>query len=359
MIGHERALDLAATGIDFELPETARLALDAHLLRCRACRTEAAAMRADADRLRALRPVPSPAWVVRSIGRRRRPAALVVAFALLVLSGALAAAFAGSIVQLPVLVDASPSPTHRAPPATYPAVLLNTAVRVTASEIVLRQVPSSAGVEIARAARGSVLVTDSALRVRADGFDWYHAALALTTDVVPPLPDSLREEGPSGWIAVRSDVEGFATPVEPRCPSEAEFENVAAMLEAERLACFGGATIELDGTFTCPSCDGSVAGVYEPAWLASPTSAALLGPGGVSGPRLALHFAPDGPAIPGEGSSMLVRGHFDDPAASGCRLSLQMPGDPEATLSPVDTDSVVLLCRQSFVVESYEVTAAP
>jgi hypothetical protein len=336
------------------------LALDAHLMTCRACRTEAAAMHADADRLRALRPVPPPAWVIHSIGRRRRPAALVVAFVLLVISGALAAAFAGSIVQLPVLVDASPSPSHRAPPATYPAVLLNTAVRVTASEIVLRQVPSSAGVEIARASRGAVLVTGSALRVRADGFDWYHAALVSATDPVPPLPDSLRDEdGPSGWIAIGSDVEAFATPVEPRCPSEAEFENVAAMLEAERLACFGGATIELDGTFTCPSCDGSVAGVYEPAWLASPTSAALLGPGGVSGPSLALQFVPDGPAIPGEGSSISVRGHFDDPAASGCRLSLTMPGDPEATLSPVDTDSVVLLCRQRFVVESYEVNAAP
>ena len=136
-------------------------------------------------------------------------------------------------------------------------------------------------------------------------------------------------------------------------------ENVVAMLEAERLACFGGGTIEVEGTFTCSSCGGGASGVYEPVWLASPTTAALVGPGGASGPSLPLHFAPSGTAMPAEGARISVRGHFDDPAATTCRLALPMPGEPDASLSPVDVDSVILLCRQAFVVESYEGTPSP
>ena len=359
MIGHERALDLAATAIDFELSPADRSALEGHLASCPTCPSEGAALLGDADRLRALRPVPPPAWVGRAIGRRRRPVGLVLSFVLLALSGLLAVAAAGSI-QLPPFVERTPAPTPRSSPAAYPTVLLNTAVRVTAPEIVLRQVPSSAGAEIARAAQDAVLVTDSALRVRADGFDWYHAAIASASLLVPPLPGAFGEgTGASGWIAVRSDVEAFATPVPPRCPQDAVLENVVAMLEAERLACFGGGTIEVEGTFTCSSCGGGASGVYEPVWLASPTTAALVGPGGASGPSLPLHFAPSGTAMPAEGARISVRGHFDDPAATTCRLALPMPGEPDASLSPVDVDSVILLCRQAFVVESYEGTPSP
>jgi hypothetical protein len=355
MIGHDRALDLAATAMDFRLSPDERLSLDAHLSSCSACRIEAAGMRRDADRLRALPPVPPPAWVVHAIGRRGRPFGLVLAFALLVLSGSVAAAFAGSILQRTAPIEVTPAPGPSVAPNAYPSVLLNTAIRVTAPVIVLRQVPSTAGSEIARAPRDSILVIDGALRVRADGLDWYHAVIVPGTSVLPPLPGSPRQaSAASGWVAIRSETEELVAPIAPRCPTRAGTEDVAAMLEAERLACFGGATLQLDGTFSCPSCPGAAAGVYEPAWLAASSSAALIaGPG--SGTGVPLHFPPEGVAIPSEGSTISLRGHFDDAAAAGCHLSLPMPGEPGASISPVDIESVVLLCRQAFVVESYEI----
>ena len=316
-------------------------------------------MRSDAERLRTLRPVAPPAWVFHSIGRRRRPFSVALAFVLLVLSGVLAAALAGSIIRLPVLMDASPSPAPRISPAAYPSVLVNTALRVTAPEIVLRQVPSTSGAEIARAGRDSLFVTDAALRIQAEGFDWYHGILVSDVQFPPPLPGSPRDGGGvSGWIAARSAGESFVSTVSPRCPSGNGLQDVAAMLEAERLACFGGATIALDGVFSCPSCGGSVAGVYEPAWLAASGSGVLLPLGSTSGPSLELHFPPGGATIPEDGSRISVRGHFDDPAAAGCHLSLPMPGEPGASISPVDIESVVLLCRQAFVVESHGVSPA-
>jgi hypothetical protein len=359
MIDHGRAIDLAATAMDFPLSPRDRMSLETHLSSCSACRTEAAAMRQDGERLRALPPVAPPAWVGRSIGRRDRPVALVLGFVLLVLSGSLAAVLAGSTQRQPSPVEITPTPGPSGMLGTYPSLLLNTPIRVTAPEVVLRQVPSTAGVEIARAAHDSVLATDGALRVRADGYEWYHAMVVSTTPAPAPLPAGLRDNpGPSGWIAVRSATEDFVTPVNPRCPSRVAIEEVAAMLEAERLACFGGATIQLDGIFTCPACGDPVSAVYQPEWLAAWNSAALV-PGVGAPTGIALHFSPGGVAIPAEGSTISVRLHLDDAAAETCHLSLPMPGDPGASISPVDTESVVLLCRQSFVVESYEVTGSP
>jgi hypothetical protein len=69
---------------------------------------------------------------------------------------------------------------------------------------------------------------------------------------------------------------------------------------------------------------------------------------------LTIHFPPAGPARPEPGSILRVAGHFDDPAARDCRITLFATDDlAELELAPA---TAVSACRQRFVVERYEVT---
>jgi hypothetical protein len=364
MLTHARALDLAATAIDFELPTPERRALGEHLAACSACRGSADALNRDARRLAALPAIPPPFWVADAIGRRRRPLAVGLATAGLLVSGILSAAvIAGSLFS-----DAPPprttppaslAPTADSPltPLPYPSIWLNTALRVTAETVVLRQVPSVGGAEVVTARRDYLLVTDGSLRVQADGFEWYHVTILAELPVVQELPRDLHDaRGASGWIPIAGASGTVAVPMDARCPSGVALVDVAAMLEAERLACFGARTVEVEGSFECDGCETVTEGVYAPAWLAGGSSA-VLRPEAEASASLELHLPPDGQGWPPTGSRLRVRGHFDDPLAATCELSAGTPdfGDPESTISPVDLDSARLLCRQAFVVDAYEV----
>jgi hypothetical protein len=65
-------------------------------------------------------------------------------------------------------------------------------------------------------------------------------------------------------------------------------------------------------------------------------------------PMLEMHAAP-GSGVdrghPGGGAKVQVIGHFDDPAASACRVVSVQPGFQAPTLA-----EVVLACREAFVV---------
>lgn len=111
MIEHRRALDLAATAIDFPLDAAERGLLESHIRECSACRAEVSAFREDAARLSALPEIRPPSWVRGAIGRTHRPNRfiLLAAAALLLTASAGAAFLIGTALRDDRVVDVRPS----------------------------------------------------------------------------------------------------------------------------------------------------------------------------------------------------------------------------------------------------------
>jgi hypothetical protein len=231
-------------------------------------------------------------------------------------------------------------------------------VRVVVESIKIRTGPTTEAMILDTADKDEiVLVSYTYLAqgfgpVEADGFVWYPVIPQDTTDpahVVMPF-----EPTQAAWMAVGTGTESFVEPLEARCgdgnPSLAFLET---MLESYRAACFGDRTITLDGVFGCGGCGGFLPGTYEPYWLASPMQYGFLSsnPSERIGP-FTLHFAPDGPAQPADGSIVRVTGHFDDARSSTCEVAT---GDQN---HPAHPEVQELFCSSKFVVETIEVLGA-
>jgi hypothetical protein len=93
----------------------------------------------------------------------------------------------------------------------------------------------------------------------------------------------------------------------------------------------------------------------DPAWLAAEPEWAIYG-SGVDGldPGLPVALAPSVDGLPTEGW-VLVRGHFDDPAASTCRVVY--PAEWGTPTPPLDAQT--RRCQERFVVTSVEPTEGP
>jgi hypothetical protein len=144
---------------------------------------------------------------------------------------------------------------------------------------------------------------------------------------------------------------------DPRCPDTVDFENVSAMLPAERVACFGDQTIEVKGTFFCAGCVDKLPGRYKPAWLAASAVNMMWRVGEDSPFGLGLRFRPSESERPAGGAIIRVRGHFRDDVATECSMATFYPwysmyDDP--AIHAVGPTIARQLCRQEFVVESYE-----
>jgi hypothetical protein len=173
--------------------------------------------------------------------------------------------------------------------------------------------------------------------VAADGYDWY-LVQAFAEDFLPHGPM------PGGWLAAGGqDGEPWIAPWSIYCPP-AELGEVSRLSEVARLACYGGQTLTLEGTFG--GCFVSDPAVISPEWLAH-TGCNLLPDGyradvipGTGSLVLRLHGVQINAA---SGARIRVRGHFDDPAAQTC--TSQSTADP----APIP-ELVVLGCRTQFVV---------
>ncbi|MEO5704567.1 MAG: hypothetical protein ABIZ52_01330 [Candidatus Limnocylindrales bacterium] len=284
------------------------------------------------------------------------------------------AASAGPSASVPSATEPSPAPTVTATgpslattvptgPAWTPrpasSLLINSLVTVVVDRLNLRETPTATSKSLGIAEAGDFLFIDEEGPFTDGGYTWYHAIAIAKAGGPPALSvDVAQSGGIGGWIASAKGPAPYVKQVQPRCPPSIDLASLQFMLGAELLACFGGNTIELTGTFGCGGCGGVRIGIYEPAWLAYPLYAAPLTVypvGGRLGP-FAIRFAPSGPAMPPVGSVVLVRGHFDDPAASTCAISLRNPLKPDGEdLVSISADAAHLFCAQQFVVEAIEV----
>lgn len=256
----------------------------------------------------------------------------------------------------------SPSavPTPSAGPGGIAVIPPGSAIEVAVAELNLRRRPTTSATRIEVLRRGQILVVSpydgvwfAAGPVKKDGYTWYPVMKLQTGDdegnlpALPARPILIGTEVEIGWIATDNGERSYVKALPPRCPTTVDLRNVEAMLSAERLACFGG-PIVLEGTYGCPACGAELLGDFDPLWLTYPQSLDFLSANAPAeiGP-LVLRFAPDGPDAPPQGANVRVTVHVDDPAAIGCRITLE-------GLAPTPAATAELFCREQLVVDSFE-----
>jgi hypothetical protein len=240
------------------------------------------------------------------------------------------------------------------------------AVQVAVKELNLRANHSTSAKRLKILNRGAVLIVSPLDNmsfgygpVKKNGFTWYPVIVTPYKDgALPALPTEpvgvpTGPTGPPtwGWVAADDGEHQYLAALPPRCPTTIDLVSVQGMLPAERLACFGG-PFTLEGTYGCGGCGGAIAGIYKPAWLASPLSFGFLSVDASErlGP-LALRFPPAGPSDPAAGKIIRVTVHVDDSRATKCVITeADETGEPKF---PVDARTAVLQCREQLVVESY------
>jgi hypothetical protein len=266
-----------------------------------------------------------------------------------------------SASEVPSVAPSAGPPTPSLGPAGIPVLLPGSAIEVTVAELNLRAGPSTSAARTEILKRGQVLIVSpydgvflGAGPVR-KAYTWYHVMKLQTGDedgdlpALPMRPILIGTEVEVGWIATDNKEVSYVKVLPPRCPAVVDLANVQGMLAAERLACFGGGPIVLEGTFGCPNCGAELQGDFDPIWLNYPQSLDFLSVNASQdiGP-VVLRFPPDGPGRPAGGSIIRVTVHVDDPAADGCSITIQ--GE-----APVPPATAELYCREQLVVDSYEV----
>ena len=256
-----------------------------------------------------------------------------------------------------VVPTSTPEPevTTSAPSAVRIAgpYLPSTGVRVIVDGLRIREDSSTDAGILAGLDSGDVIVLDSLPRL-IDGRVWYYASRVARDGEMPDrLPRT--DDRQYGWVAVRDGTNDYVEPLPPRpCPDVVSLEAVTNLLGTEQLACFGGSAIALEGVYGCGGCGGFTAGEFSPRWLTHPFVAEQLS---VDPPadwaHVILRIRPDGPEKPEQASIVRVIGHFDDPASERCELAVSVDGTE--ALVRVPERFAVAVCRQEFVLESYEV----
>ena len=161
-----------------------------------------------------------------------------------------------------------------------------------------------------------------------------------------------------GFVAtpVRDDEEAWIQAVEVTCPSSPmTAEQIGVLDPLEALHCFGRNEIQITGTLDLPIHGPISPYRYSPGWL---TQGSLLFLRDAWWVTYRPH--PDaGLESPERGDVARVTGHFEDPAATDCRGTVdpdffggEIPDDFESTIMPA---RVVLDCRTAFAWTDYEV----
>lgn len=243
-------------------------------------------------------------------------------------------------------------PTTEASPSLTPALTFlppGSRVRVVVDGLCFRAEPSGASEASLTVPNGAEISIDGTFDVWGpvveSGIAWYPAWAG-------PF------EG--GWVAGEHGGARYLELVPFDCPADRATGTVLRMTPWERLSCFGTEPIELSGVIE-GACQGGArpeTSIYEPEWLAKWCMGVRLSdrvsPAIESARWMEVVFSPSFEASPGPqpaievGDVVRVVGHFDDPAATSCRVVPSL--DHEWSQPAVQT-----LCREQFVVTDVEV----
>lgn len=186
----------------------------------------------------------------------------------------------------------------------------------------------------------------------ASGLRWYRVA---------PFDDGDGCESGCGLIGfvatpVSDEEEPWISAVEVTCPpSPMTAEQIGVLEPMEALHCYGRDEIEITGTLDLPIHGPISPYRYSPGWL---TQESLL----FMREAWWITYRPHPDAgldEPQRGDVVRVTGHFEDPAATDCRVTVdpdffggEIPEEFESTVIPA---RVVLDCRTAFAWTDYEV----
>ena len=300
-------------------------------------------------------------------GPRRRPRWVPAA----IVGGGIAAIAAGALLGVilddrpdSVAADPSPSaqqsasvaatsstaPSESASPTPEPAAVIpNLGIaRVVTDVVDLRSQPND----------GSGVVTQLAMDRRlfiigeptdADGVRWYRVATVADASCQDPC-DLI------GYVATPVAAEDPSLEaVAVDCPiSPMSFDDLSALAPLEALHCYGQNQIVVTGTVASPAGGYEGPFAYSPAWLAHPIAIPFLAT--AQGASLGFRPHPDSDLEPPEGGDVVrVTGHYEDPAATSCRVTVDPAFADEEPDLP-DPALVVLTCRATFAWTDYEVT---
>jgi hypothetical protein len=292
-------------------------------------------------------------------------------------AGALAAVIGGALVGVALMnrpqagdaLTASPSPSAPAgseaagssspsePPATsspstpVAGILPNRAIaEVVTDGLNLRSAGNESASLLATLERGRRLFIIGDPSTSA-GLRWYRVGTVDEPGVC--------EEGCGliGFVATPIAVaDTWIEEVELSCPSSPlTAEAMFALQPLEALHCYGRSEIVITGTMDHPIEGPITPYVYTPDWLTNQVTTFVRG-------AWWIWFRPHPDAAlnpPQRGDVVRVTGHFEDPAATSCRGTVdpdffggEIPDDFESTLDPA---RLILDCRATFVWTGYEV----
>jgi len=244
----------------------------------------------------------------------------------------------------------TPSPSA-SEPATA-SVIPNLAIAEVATDSLnLRSAADEGAEPLAMLERGRRLFIIGA-PTEASDLRWYRVA---------PFDDAEGCEdgcGLIGFVAtpVSDEEEAWIRTVDVTCPaSPMTAEQIGVLDPLEALHCYGQTDIEITGTLDLPLHGPISPYRYSPGWLTQDSLLFLRDAWWIT-----YRPHPDaGLETPERGDVVRVTGHFEDPAATDCRVTVdpeffggEIPDEFESTVLPA---RVVLDCRTAFAWTDYEV----
>lgn len=257
---------------------------------------------------------------------------------------------ASSVASASATSSASASPSA-SPTPPQAAVIPNRAIAAVAAGSLDLHASASSSAAVRTTLATNALVFVIGEPTDADDVRWYRVAILRAVDCTADC-DLI------GFVATPRDEAEEATldEVDLACPSSPMAdEDLAAMNPLESLHCYGRNDIVVEGTVEHPCCSPPGPFIYSPEWLANPNTAAYLIAVDAGLGNVGFRPHPDADLeVPERGDVVRATGHFEDPAATSCRVTVDEEAAPEGVTAP-DPARVILDCRATFVWTDYEV----